>query len=122
VLASDGLIAIVTPDASSVAARVMGWRWWHYRIAHIGYFNPSNLSLLCGRAGLEKVAQKRPGWYFTVAYLRKRLLQYLPAWLLPKADWMDRMVVPLNLRDSILLICRRAPLNSKGQATATLSE
>lgn len=105
-LASDGLIAIVTPDASSVAAKLMGWRWWHYRIAHIGYFNPANLAMLCSRVGLESVAQMRPGWYFTVGYLRHRLLQYLPSWLLPKGEWMERAVVPLNLRDSILLICQ----------------
>jgi 2-polyprenyl-3-methyl-5-hydroxy-6-metoxy-1,4-benzoquinol methylase len=122
VLASDGLIAIVTPDASSVAARIMGWRWWHYRIAHIGYFNSTNLALLCGRTGFEKVMQARPGWYFTVGYLRHRLLQYLPSWLLPGADWTDRLVVPLNLRDSILLICRQGPATLKTVATAAPNE
>jgi hypothetical protein len=109
VLGAHGVIAIATTDASSFAARIMGWRWWHYRIAHIGYFNPSNLTALCNRIGLEKTTQLRPSWYFTIAYLRLRLLQYVPWWLLPKAGWMDRAVVPLNLYDSILLICRHAP-------------
>jgi SAM-dependent methyltransferase len=112
VLAPDGLLAVVTPDASSLTARIMGWRWWHYRIAHIGYFDPHNLTLLCRLAGLDPVARKRPGWYFTVSYLRQRLGQYLPQWLLPKARWMDRVVVPLNLRDSLLVVCRRLDLRA----------
>ncbi|MGM4906234.1 class I SAM-dependent methyltransferase [Tardiphaga sp. 866_E4_N2_1] len=106
ILAQDGVLAIVTPDASSLAARMMGWRWWHYRTAHIGYFNFFNLQRLCSSLGFETVKRKRPGWYFTVGYLRKRLLQYLPRWALPSVPGLDAAVVPLNLRDSILLICR----------------
>lgn len=106
-LAPDGLLAVVTPDVSSLAARLMGWRWWHFRVAHIGYFSFDTLALLCRRAGLEPIARKRPAWYFTVSYLRQRLARYVPSWLLPRARWMDRFVVRLNLRDSVLLICRR---------------
>jgi 2-polyprenyl-3-methyl-5-hydroxy-6-metoxy-1,4-benzoquinol methylase len=106
-LAPDGLLAIVTPDVSSLAARLMGWRWWHFRVAHIGYFNSHTLALLCQRAGLESMKRERPAWYFSVSYLRQRLARYLPWWLLPKARWMDHFVVRLNLRDSLLLVCRR---------------
>lgn len=106
-LADNGVLIIVTPDAASLAARLMGWRWWHYRVAHIGYFTPKNLSLLCEREHLSVRSWSRPGWYFTVAYLRERLLQYLPWWLLPKMNWMERAVVPLNLGDSLLFVCSR---------------
>ena len=39
VLSPEGKCIIVTPDASSFFARILGYRWWHYRIAHISYFN-----------------------------------------------------------------------------------
>jgi hypothetical protein len=115
-LTRDGILVIVTPDAGSVAAKLMGWRWWHYRVAHIGYFNKQNLSLLCEREKLVVRSRSRPGWYFTIAYLRERLRQYLPWWLLPNMKWMERTVVPLNLRDSLLFVCKQRPLENEDAA------
>jgi SAM-dependent methyltransferase len=43
ILAPAGVLVIVTPDVGSIAARVFGSRWWHYRVAHVGYFNRANL-------------------------------------------------------------------------------
>ena len=45
-LAPDGVFILVTPDVKSLAARILGYKWWHYRFAHIGYFNKKNLSML----------------------------------------------------------------------------
>lgn len=108
-LSSDGIMLVVTPDSNSIAARLMGWKWWHYRVAHIGYFQRRTLELACESAGLSVRHAERPGWYFTVSYLRERLLQYLPDWLLPKMAWMDEAVVPLNLYDSLLFVCSPRP-------------
>ena len=106
-LAPDGVLAVVTPDAGSFAARLMGWKWWHYRIAHVGYFNDSNLQLLCQNAGLSIISRKRPGWYFQAGYLHQRLGRYLPRWLLPPlTKRMQRIVIRLNLFDSLLFVCR----------------
>lgn len=115
-LRQDGILVVVTPDTGSFAARMMGWRWWHYRVAHIGYFNRQNLTLLCEREDLNVRAWSRPGWFFTVAYLRERLRQYLPWWLLPKMKWMERAVVPLNLRDSLLFVCSQRRSESRDMA------
>ena len=105
VLAPDGICAIVTPDVGSVAARLMGWRWWHFRMAHIGYFTVDTLELALGRAGLRTLASSRPGWYFPVGYLVERTHRYLPRALRFRApSVLDRWVIPLNLRDSLLVI------------------
>lgn len=106
-MSPQGVLVVVTPDVRSLAAKVMGWHWWHFRIAHIGYFDRKTLTAICHREGLDVLHWQRPSWYFTVSYLRERLLQYFPRWLLPNGKWMDRAVVPLNLRDSILFICVR---------------
>jgi SAM-dependent methyltransferase len=102
VLAGDGVLAVVTPDSASLAARLMGWKWWHYRVAHIGYFNLHNLDRLFASAGFRRVGWTRPGWYFPLDYLAARLRRYLP---LPRAltpRFLARITLPLNLRDSIL--------------------
>ena len=41
VMKDDGCRIVVTPDVGSVAASFFGSGWWHYRAAHIGYFEVS---------------------------------------------------------------------------------
>jgi 2-polyprenyl-3-methyl-5-hydroxy-6-metoxy-1,4-benzoquinol methylase len=105
VLRDDGIGCAVTPDVDSVAARLMGQKWWHYRAAHIGYFNQRTLSLALGNAGLRSVKTLRPGWYFPASYLITRLFSYLPVSLRPPVpSFLDRFTVPLNLYDSLLVV------------------
>lgn len=104
-LADDGVGLVVTPDPGSLAARIMGWKWWHYRVAHIGYFGRRQLLDVLKRAGLRPLAVKRPGWYFTADYLIERVKRYLPDWLpVPNPNFLKKIVVPLNLYDSLLVI------------------
>jgi SAM-dependent methyltransferase len=108
VMASDGIGLVITPDVASVAARVMGKRWWHYRMAHICYFERATLVAALRRAGLEPVAVFRPSWYFTVDYLTQRLGAYLPVIRKIQPSWFERTVVPLNLFDSLGIVFRPA--------------
>jgi 2-polyprenyl-3-methyl-5-hydroxy-6-metoxy-1,4-benzoquinol methylase len=50
-LDKGGRLLIVTPDNASFAARLFGYRWWHYRIAHISYFNIETLKFALAAAG-----------------------------------------------------------------------
>ena len=107
VLETGGVLVIVTPDVRSAAARVLGWRWWHYRTAHVGYFSRATLSRLCARAGLKAGASTRPGWVLPLPYLLERVERYLP-FRLPRVRRFSSVAVPFNLRDSILLVAHRA--------------
>jgi hypothetical protein len=108
-LKEGGVVVIVTPDVKSVVARLMGWKWWHYRIAHVGYFSRGNLELMLSKAGLKAVSVSRPSWSFSVAYIRDRLLRYLPGWLVPgERQWMLDTWVNLNLGDSLMIIARHS--------------
>ena len=108
-LKEDGILVLVTPDVRSFPARMLKYRWWHYRIAHIGYFNQKTLSLLAGRAGLELIRMKRPTWYFTARYLAVRTLLFFPKFLrFPVPRFMDNIIIPLNLRDSFLAFYKPA--------------
>ena len=107
-LSQDGLVVVVTPDVKSVLARVLSWRWWHFRIAHIGYFCKDNLYLAAEKAGLKPIAFLRPSWYFQGDYLFSRVMQYLPKFLRMKTPgFLKNMTIPLNLRDSMMVIFKK---------------
>jgi 2-polyprenyl-3-methyl-5-hydroxy-6-metoxy-1,4-benzoquinol methylase len=103
-----GILILVTPDANSVAARILKFKWWHFRIAHIGYFNKKNLIQLISKSGFEVIKINRPSWYFTLKYLGIRFLSFFPKFLqFPLPNFLDKIIVPVNLRDSILVVCRK---------------
>lgn len=115
-LAPGGRAIVVTPDVGSVAARTLKQRWWHFRLAHIGYFNSSNLSLAAENAGLKATQFLRAKWFFPVDYLAERTSQYLPLnWFnrlarkTPGLRWLYQRVVTLNLFDSWVAIMQTSP-------------
>lgn len=112
-LKAGGTIVIVTPDVKSLAARLMCWKWWHYRIAHVGYFSKGNIEFICSQLGLKIISVSRPNWVFSVAYIRDRLLKYLPSCLvLAEKPWMHNVTIKLNLRDSLMIIAKRPQRDS----------
>ena len=116
VMAPAGKIVIVTPDVKSVMARLMGRKWWHFRAAHIGYFDQTTLEKACHAAGLKPVHMSRPRWYFNADYLWDRAMAYLPRRARLKAPQMlARLTVPLNLRNFILFVVE--PFHSEMQPT-----
>lgn len=105
ILKRDGIIVVITPDVGSLAAKLLSWKWWHYRIAHVGYFNMNTIDLAFRRSDLKKVFFKRPSWFFSLDYLLKRINSYLPHFLhLPELSFLKKITIPLNLRDSMLVI------------------
>jgi SAM-dependent methyltransferase len=114
-LAPGGLLVVITPDISSVAARLLGKRWWHLRLAHIGYFDPGTFGKLASRLGLDVASTLRAQWFFPLAYLAERVEVYLP-WIkplnrlckrLPLLGRIYRLVIPVNLRDSSVFLLRK---------------
>jgi len=106
-LSPSGSVIIVTPDVGSLAARVFGWKWWHFRVAHIGYFNKRTLMYALDRAGLRPVLTRRAAWVFPADYLWARTHRYLPRFLrVPAPRFLANLTVPVDLRDSWLVGCR----------------
>ena len=111
-LKPDGVAMIVTPDYKSWFPTILGRKWWHYRVAHIGYFDKKTLKMACESAGLEILDQRRPGWYFTIDYLWVRIMLYFPKWMrIPSFNWMKSTIIPINLRDSLVVIVKKADPN-----------
>jgi len=114
-----GCVVVVTPDVTSVAARLLGWRWWHFRVAHVGYFSPRTLGRLLDRAGLASFRSARPGWVLPLSYLLERVESYLPrAIRFPRARCLTSISIPFNLRDSIMVCARPTPGSSVSNPAA----
>jgi 2-polyprenyl-3-methyl-5-hydroxy-6-metoxy-1,4-benzoquinol methylase len=114
-LAPGGVLIVVTPDVGSVARRLLGKRWWHFRLAHVGYFDARSLADACARAGLTVGERFRAKWFFRVSYLAERTLRYLPLGALERllhstllGRRLGAAVVPLNLFDSWVFVCKRS--------------
>lgn len=106
-MAPEGVGLVVTPDVGSMLAKVLGRRWWHYRIAHVGYFRRATLLRALEGAGLEPVTVWRPSWHFPFPYLWERLRVYLP--FIPRRvpHPLSSVEIPLNLGDSLAVVFRR---------------
>ena len=112
-LTNNGILVLVTPDVSSLAAKIFGYRWWHYRIAHIGYFNKKNLIRLLRTSGFHIIKITRPSWYFTLKYLGVRFLSFFPKFLrIPLPKFLEKITIPVNLRDSLLVIAKKETENA----------
>jgi 2-polyprenyl-3-methyl-5-hydroxy-6-metoxy-1,4-benzoquinol methylase len=104
-LAPGGLLVIVTPDVGSAAARLLGGRWWHYRVAHINFFNRRSLDRLLARHGFEVVLRRRFAWHFSAYYLLTRLLPFLKGKSLQKP--LKKIHLKLQLFDSWEVYARK---------------
>jgi 2-polyprenyl-3-methyl-5-hydroxy-6-metoxy-1,4-benzoquinol methylase len=112
-LRPQGLLVVVTPDVGSVAARLLGQRWWHFRLAHVGYFDRRSLAEAVQISGLEIERIARAKWFFRAHYLAQRVEEYLPVrWInrlvqrTPLVRRLHDLIIPLNLHDSLLVFVR----------------
>lgn len=110
-LAPGGVVLLVTPDRKSLAARLLGKRWWHFRLAHVSYFDRKTLTLASEKAGLSPRSFQRARWFLPVGYLAERTSSYLPVAGLTERIGRTRpgknlfaRTIPLDLRDSWVLV------------------
>lgn len=110
-LAQQGAMIIVTPDVASPAARLLGHRWWHFRFAHVGYYDRCTLARAADLANLVLLRSFRARWALSVGYLAERVARYLPVdgflrigQRAPVIRAFFDAVVPLNLHDSWLFV------------------
>jgi len=72
ILEPDHTLCLVTPNQRSLAAKISGSQWWHFRPAHIHYFNKKSLRVLLQRAGFQIIKTKNYKWTFSAHYLISR--------------------------------------------------
>jgi len=104
-LAPGGTLVIVTPDIGSLAARLLGGRWWHYRAAHVNFFNRRSLDRLLSAHGFEVALRRRFAWNFSAYYLLTRLLPFLKGRALQRP--LKKLHLKLQLFDSWEIYARK---------------
>jgi hypothetical protein len=103
---NNGFLVIVTPDINSLAARVSGSRWWHFRIAHINFFNRESLEYLLQKHDYEIILKKRYVWNFSLFYLVTRIFPSLKH-KKPLQKVLKRLHLKLPLFDSWEIYARK---------------
>jgi 2-polyprenyl-3-methyl-5-hydroxy-6-metoxy-1,4-benzoquinol methylase len=101
-----GFLVIVTPDIDSLAARITGRRWWHFRIAHINFFNRGSLEYLLQKHDYEIILKKRYVWNFSLFYLVTRIFPSLKH-KKPLQKVLKRLHLKLPLFDSWEIYARK---------------
>ena len=107
VLKLHGKLFLVTPDVDSFFSKLLKFKWWHFRVAHIGYFNQKTLNILITKCGYEVIKYQRPKWYFPISYILNRLLSYISPKIEIKLPKSIDIIIPLNLFDSYLVECKK---------------
>lgn len=108
IISPGGVLCLVTPDIGSLAARVMGGKWWHFRPGHLGYFNKKSLEELLNRSGFQIIKQRKYSWTFSLHYLlsRRRKLRFLLKNQALTSFW-KKISIKLALRDSLEVYARK---------------
>jgi 2-polyprenyl-3-methyl-5-hydroxy-6-metoxy-1,4-benzoquinol methylase len=107
-LKPDGVGVLTTPDVQSFVARTLGPKWWHLRVAHIGYFNRATMKRALDAAGLEIIEMTCPAWYFTCDYACERAMVYFPKALrFRMPGFVRERTIKVNFRDSMQVLFRR---------------
>ncbi|OGF61466.1 MAG: hypothetical protein A2Y62_12115 [Candidatus Fischerbacteria bacterium RBG_13_37_8] len=101
-LQQDGVLCLVTPDIGSITARLSRGKWWHFRPAHLYYFNKKSISHLLSKNGFEVIMIKHYVWHFSLSYLLSRFKWH------PKLSLFKSIIIPLNLFDSMEIYARKS--------------
>lgn len=115
-LRPGGVVAVATGDADTLVARVSGRRWHLFTPRHHNFFfSAATLRRACQEAGLEVLAVGHPGARYSLRYLTYKLRSMAPRSRLVRrtGEAFERsraatVSVPVNLRDIVTLIARRA--------------
>jgi len=101
ILLPGGTLCLVTPDINSLAARIFGQKWWHYRPGHLGYFSKKSLDYLLKRSGFRIIKLRKYSWTFSLHYLlsRKPGLNFLLKNHVFTSFW-KKIPIKLALQDS----------------------
>jgi SAM-dependent methyltransferase len=108
IISHGGILCLVTPDIKSLAARIMGGKWWHFRPGHLGYFTQRSLKTLLHRSGFRIIKQRKYSWTFSLHYLLSRRpgLKFLLKNHILTSFW-KRISIKLALQDSIEVYARK---------------
>lgn len=107
-LEKNGNILIVTPNTDSVMAKMLNFKWWHYRVAHINYFNTKNLNFFFSKKNFFYLNKFYPSWTFNLNYFFDRACKYLSFLKIFKKIINNKnFYININFFDSIAVVYKK---------------
>jgi 2-polyprenyl-3-methyl-5-hydroxy-6-metoxy-1,4-benzoquinol methylase len=106
-LKKDGILVIVTPDINSLTARFMKNRWWHYRIAHVNFFNLKSIEFLLKKYNFTILKKKRFAWNFSLYYLISRIFPFKENRKSTLQNLLKNINLKIQLLDSLEIYARK---------------
>jgi len=105
-LTDDGIVIVSTPNKNSLAARLLGKKWWHIRPPHLYYLDKRSFNALMDATGFKIIRKAFFYWTFPIGYPIECLQK-----LLFKKSYisLDKLTfrVKLNTFDSwVYVICK----------------
>lgn len=88
ILKPEGVLYLSAPDIGSLAARLLGNRWWGFRQEHLVYFSKKTLSDLLEKVGFVILSRRAYRRVFTIEALLRRLKEMSP--------WAYRLARPIG--------------------------
>ena len=105
-LNKDGYLLVITPRRDSFFRFLLGFKWWHYRIAHVGYFSKANLIKILKNSGFDIVDYKYATWFLPLDYILNRFLKYFP-FINFRFNFSKEISLPINLLDSSMVLAKK---------------
>ena len=111
-LRDDGVLVLQTQDVASLARRMLGRKWHHFKqLEHIYHFSPSTMATLLERAGFEPVrlTRRSAGKYVSFRFLEERSRRFgrLAHLLCRPLALFRRRFVYVNPFDEFIVIARK---------------
>lgn len=108
-LAPGGVLLVSTPDVASAFARVCGRRWHYYNPYHVSYFSKATLARTAEPLGLRPIEFARLPRWKSVGYLLQYAYDFVIGGGRAKLpERLRRMVLPIDLRDTMYVVFERA--------------
>ncbi len=112
-LAPGGRLLIETQNVKSLAARLLGRRWQHYKHAeHIYHFDPRTIEDCLSRAGFRVLENRSRGGgkYVSLGFVAERAgkLHPIAATLLSPLKLLASTALYVNLRDEMIVLAEPA--------------
>jgi 2-polyprenyl-3-methyl-5-hydroxy-6-metoxy-1,4-benzoquinol methylase len=110
-LEPGGILSVITPDRSSLLARLFGTGWIEYQKPeeHIYFFRRDDLRALLDRTGFILAAESTAGKYVPLGFALERLAAYAKVFRVAKRlAWrVGAQTVYVDPLDKMHLLCRR---------------
>ena len=114
-LLDGGALVLITPDISSLPARLLRTRWPHYKLEHVCYYSPRSMRALLRRSGfvVEHMGTARKS--LSPVYIRDHFARYSKGWA-PAAGVVGAIDLlpeslrscPISFPSELLCVARKA--------------